>query len=132
MKQSLLIVEDDDATRNFLVENLAAEGFAVAAATGAAEGVRQIEVSGMSKDRVSGLCRGLDERVEAFRNRPLEGDYPIAHWRNPENLVALHLLADADLLRGRVDFPHAFFDGSQARMGRVASNTGPSSRVVKR
>ncbi|MEJ7818286.1 MAG: response regulator, partial [Thermoleophilaceae bacterium] len=44
MKQSLLIVEDDDATRNFLAENLAADGFAVASATGAAEGVRQIEV----------------------------------------------------------------------------------------
>lgn len=44
MKQSLLIVEDDDATRNFLAENLAADGFAVAGATGAAEGVRQIEV----------------------------------------------------------------------------------------
>jgi DNA-binding response OmpR family regulator len=44
MKQSLLIVEDDDATRSFLADNLAADGFAVASATGAAEGVRQIEV----------------------------------------------------------------------------------------
>ena len=30
----------------------------------------------MSKDRVSALCRALDEHVEAFRKRPLEGDYP--------------------------------------------------------
>ena len=31
---------------------------------------------GMTKDRVSALCRGLDERVAAFRDRPLEGAYP--------------------------------------------------------
>jgi putative transposase len=30
----------------------------------------------MIKDRVSALCRGLDERVQAFRERPLEGAYP--------------------------------------------------------
>ncbi|MBK5220912.1 MAG: transposase [Thermoleophilia bacterium] len=30
----------------------------------------------MSKDRVSAICRGLDERVTAFRERPLEGEYP--------------------------------------------------------
>ena len=30
----------------------------------------------MSKDQVSRLCRGLDEQVQAFRERPLEGRYP--------------------------------------------------------
>ena len=30
----------------------------------------------MSKDRVSALCRGLDERVAQFRERRLEGAYP--------------------------------------------------------
>jgi DNA-binding response OmpR family regulator len=44
MKQQLLIVEDDEATRSFLAENLEADGFAVACASGAAEGVRAIEV----------------------------------------------------------------------------------------
>lgn len=44
MKQSLLIVEDDEATRAFLADNLAADGFKVACASGAAEGVRAIEV----------------------------------------------------------------------------------------
>jgi len=38
--------------------------------------VEQLGVQGMSKDRVSALCRGLDEQVEAFRTRPLEGEYP--------------------------------------------------------
>lgn len=44
MNQSLLIVEDDDPTRAFLTANLAADGYVVAGATGAAEGIRQIEV----------------------------------------------------------------------------------------
>ncbi len=38
--------------------------------------VEQLGISSMSKDRVSALCRSLDERVEAFRSRPLEGEYP--------------------------------------------------------
>jgi len=44
VKQQLLIVEDDEVTRSFLAENLEADGFAVACASGAAEGVRAIEV----------------------------------------------------------------------------------------
>ena len=30
----------------------------------------------VSKSEVSRICAGLDEQVEAFRNRPLEGRYP--------------------------------------------------------
>ncbi len=44
VKHSLLIVEDDEATRAFLADNLAADGFGVACATGAAEAIRAIEV----------------------------------------------------------------------------------------
>jgi putative transposase len=38
--------------------------------------VEQLGIHGMSKDRVSALCRGLDERVEAFRTRPRRGSSP--------------------------------------------------------
>ena len=38
--------------------------------------VEELGISGMDKDRVSRLCRDLDERVDAFRNRPLEGEFP--------------------------------------------------------
>ena len=38
--------------------------------------VEQLGIDGMTKDRVSALCRGLDEQVEAFCQRPLEGAYP--------------------------------------------------------
>ena len=43
---SLLVVEDDEATRGFLADNLAADGFKVATASGAGEGLRAIEVRG--------------------------------------------------------------------------------------
>jgi transposase-like protein len=38
--------------------------------------VEQLGIEGMTKDRVSAMCRGLDEQVELFRQRPLEGAYP--------------------------------------------------------
>ncbi len=38
--------------------------------------VEQLGIGGMTKDRVSSLCRGLDEQVQAFRSRPLDGAYP--------------------------------------------------------
>ncbi|BAI74141.1 transposase (plasmid) [Azospirillum sp. B510] len=33
-------------------------------------------LSGISKSTVSKLCRDIDERVNAFLDRPLEGDWP--------------------------------------------------------
>ena len=44
MNKSLLIVEDDEPTATFLADNLSADGFGVALASGAGEGIRQIEV----------------------------------------------------------------------------------------
>ncbi len=38
--------------------------------------VEQLGISGMTRDRVSAMCRGLDEKVADFRSRPLTGDYP--------------------------------------------------------
>jgi DNA-binding response OmpR family regulator len=40
----ILVVEDDEATRTFLLDNLAADGFRVAGASSAGEGSRAIEV----------------------------------------------------------------------------------------
>ena len=34
--------------------------------------VEQLGIEGMTKDRVSEICRGLDEQVELFRSRPLD------------------------------------------------------------
>ena len=38
--------------------------------------VEQLGIGGMTKDRVSAMCRALDEQIELFRQRPLEGAYP--------------------------------------------------------
>jgi transposase-like protein len=38
--------------------------------------VRALGLDGISKSQVSRLCQSLDEEVERFRNRPLEGHYP--------------------------------------------------------
>jgi putative transposase len=40
------------------------------------EVVKALGMGGISKSRVSTLCQELDEEVERFRNRPLEGAYP--------------------------------------------------------
>jgi putative transposase len=38
--------------------------------------VEQLGIDGMTKDRVSAICRALDQQVELFRGRSLEGAYP--------------------------------------------------------
>jgi transposase-like protein len=38
--------------------------------------VRSLGMSGISKSQVSRLCEEIDERVQAFLNRPLEGAWP--------------------------------------------------------
>jgi DNA-binding response OmpR family regulator len=43
-RQSVLIVEDDERTAVFLADNLTADGYRVATASGAGEGARQMEV----------------------------------------------------------------------------------------
>ena len=47
--------------------------------------VEQLGIGGMSKDQVSRLCRGLDEQVRSFRQRPLEGTYPYL-WLDAKHL----------------------------------------------
>jgi putative transposase len=38
--------------------------------------VKALGMSGVSKSQVSRLCEEIDERVTAFLERPLEGDWP--------------------------------------------------------
>lgn len=47
--------------------------------------VQALGMKGMSKSEVSALCRGLDARVQAFRQRPLEGQYPYV-WLDAQYL----------------------------------------------
>jgi putative transposase len=47
--------------------------------------VEQLGIAGMTKDRVSALCRALDEQVAVFGERPLEGSYPYL-WLDAKHL----------------------------------------------
>jgi transposase-like protein len=47
--------------------------------------VEQLGIAGMDKDRVSRLCGALDEQVEIFRSRPLDGAYPYL-WLDAKQL----------------------------------------------
>jgi len=47
--------------------------------------VEQLGIHGMDKDRVSRLCKALDEQVELFRQRPLDGTYPYL-WLDAKQL----------------------------------------------
>src|SRR5712691_3901121 len=47
--------------------------------------VEQLGIAGMTKDRVSALCKALDEHVSVFRERPLEGAYPYL-WLDAKHL----------------------------------------------
>ena len=47
--------------------------------------VEQLGIQGMSKDRVSRMCRDLDDHVEQFRSRPLQGAYPYL-WLDAKHL----------------------------------------------
>ena len=61
-------------------------------------------LSGISKSQVSKLCKDIDERVKAFLDRPLEGDWP-------------YLWLDATYLKGARGRAHSL-GGCNNRGGR--------------
>ncbi len=38
--------------------------------------VQSMGMTGISRSQVSSICRGIDERVQAFLHRPLDGEWP--------------------------------------------------------
>lgn len=52
--------------------------------------VKALGITGISKSEVSRICAELDERMERFRNRPLEGEHP-------------YIWLDAKALKARID-----------------------------
>ena len=55
--------------------------------------VKAMGMSGVSKSQVSRLCEEIDERVKAFLERPIEGDWP-------------YLWIDATYVKVRAERPH--------------------------
>jgi DNA-binding response OmpR family regulator len=97
--QSLLVLEDDAATAAYLADNLAADGFSVATAAGAGEGLRAIEVRSPSLvllDLVLEDGNGLDvlDRVRASDGLAsrIDPDLPV--------IVVSGRTGEADRVRG--------------------------------
>jgi len=108
---SVLVVEDDDAVRTFLVDNLAADGFRAAGASSAGEGLRAIEVR--QPDLVV-----LDLRFED----------------GPSGLELLDRVRSADGLASRLDpdLPVIVLSGRTAEVDRVRGFArGADDYVVK-
>ncbi len=97
--QSVLVVEDDEATAAYLADNLAADGYSVATASGAGEGLRAIEVRSPSLvvlDLLLGDGNGLDilDRVRASDGLAsrIDPDLPV--------IVVSGRVGEADRVRG--------------------------------
>jgi putative transposase len=45
--------------------------------------VKAMGGTGVSKSQANRLCEEIDERVKAFLDRPLEGDWPYVWWTPP-------------------------------------------------
>src|SRR4051812_21834777 len=128
--QSLLVVEDDEATAAFLADNLAADGYGVAVAAGAGEGLRAIEVRSPSLvvlDLLLEEGNGLDllDRVRASDGLAtrIDPDLPV--------IVVSGRTGEADRVRGfargaddYVVKPLAYF------FSALASDAAASSRMV--
>jgi putative transposase len=86
--------------------------------------VKAMGMSGVSKSQVSRLCGEIDERVDAFLNRPLEGEWP-------------YLWLDATYIRVRRVRSHRQRSGHSGRGGQSGWSTErfwalPSSPVRQR
>ena len=99
MRQSLLIVEDDEATRSFLADNLVADGFKVACASGAGEGLRAIEVRRPSLVLLDLVLEGSSGLELLDRVRSADG---LASRIDPELpvIVLTGRTTEADRVRG--------------------------------
>lgn len=148
----VLIVEDDDPTRAFLIDNLTADGFRTAGASGAGEGLRAIEVrqpslvvldlmledgSGLALlDRVrqaDGLASRIDPDlpVVVLSGRTGEADRIRSFARGADDFVAKPFLYAELLARVRAVLRRT--DGRRRRgLLRVGELTvDPSTRAVR-
>jgi Transposase, Mutator family len=62
--------------------------------------VKALGMSGVSKSQVSRLCGELDERVGAFLNRQIEGDWPYLWCRQPSEQCSCRTLPTRPELNG--------------------------------
>ena len=82
--------------------------------------VKAMGMSGISKSQVSRLCGEIDERVQAFLDRPIEGEWP-------------YLWIDATYVKVRAGRPHRLGGGHRRRrrqQRRPARGAGHDRRPI--
>src|SRR3954469_8348624 len=92
--------------------------------------VRAMGMEGISKSQVSRLCGEIDERVQAFLSRPIEGEWPYL-WLDATYVKARrdhHIVSVAMIIAVAVNT-----DGRREVLGMTISNSrsGPSSCAVR-
>lgn len=82
----------------------------------------QMGLRGLSKDQVSRMCRGLDEQVQAFGDRPLDGAFPNLRLAKVERSGS-----PAGFVRRRwwLPMPHDLAAIRRAAVGLSAQVPGP-------
>ncbi len=93
--------------------------------------VEELGIAGMSKDRVSRLCRSLAERVEAFRERPLEGAFPYL-WLDAKHLKVRAGQRQEQGARRRLRGPREREAGGDRDRNRRGGDRGLLRRVPAR
>jgi hypothetical protein len=78
----------------------------------------------ISRSEVSRVCALLDEQVEAFRCRPLEGDYPY-----PTNVSVNSYTTSRDLTRGRAASASGRPTPMRASRSTARSSPPPNGRA---
>ena len=82
----------------------------------------------ISKSEVSRICQGLDEQVDAFRNRPLEGRYPYL-WLDAK----VEKVRDSGrVVRKCLVLAYAVHRFGLPRSDRLGRRRGPSARALWR
>jgi CheY-like chemotaxis protein len=123
----ILVVEDDDATPSFLLDNLAADGFRVAGASGAGEALRAIEVRqpalvvlDFALDDGSGLAPLDRVRATDGLSSRIDPDLPV--------IVVSGRAGDADRVRSFARGADDRAPRPPSRRGRTASSGPPLGR----
>jgi hypothetical protein len=86
--------------------------------------VRAMGMEGISKSQVSRLCGDIDERVQTFLNRPIEGDWPYI-WLDATYVKARrdhHIMSVAVIVAVGVNSDGSTATGQQRRAARSAGH----------
>tara|TARA_B100001778_G_scaffold305653_1_gene284415 strand:- start:977 stop:1528 length:552 start_codon:yes stop_codon:yes gene_type:complete len=78
--------------------------------------VKAMGMNGISKSQVSRLCEEIDDKVKAFLDRPIEGEWPYLEVRRGGRIVSVAVLDSASaVLRDLIEEAHLLEHDAVAR-----------------